>query len=325
MTVEHTTLSVTEVTFDPKNPRIALFLESYDHVEPAFVQFALQPSDAKYNELRQAIKTNEGIINPIIVNKVNGSYIAIEGNTRLAIYKEFHQDNPDDETWQRIPAIVYEDMRKEVIDAIRLQAHLVGVRNWSPYAKARYLYELHENESMPLSALVDFCGGRKLEVLRNIQAYREMNCIYRPLIPEDEFSEHKFSLFYEGTKMKVRESLTKAGFTIQNFTEWVRDGKFEPRQELVRSLPQILSNSRAREVFLSQGAAEAEKYIDRPELDQELRNASLAELCRAIAAKVEDMTLRERDELRKSEDTIQELEDASVGLASFLENEIQDA
>jgi len=323
MSVEHTTLSVSEVDFDPENPRIALFLERFEEVNSDFVKFALQPSDAKYNELKQAIRTNEGIINPIIVNKVDGRYIAIEGNTRLAIYRGFHEDDPDDERWRKIPAIVYEDLREEVINAIRLQAHLVGVRNWSPYAKARYLFELHENEKMPLNALVDFCGGRKMEVLRNIQAYREMNETYRPKIPPGEFSEHKFSLFYEATKNKVREALAKSAFTIEDFSQWVIDGKFEPRQELVRSLPSILANARAREVFLADGAAEAEKYIDRPELDQELRAVALVDLCRAVAGRIAEMQIKERDQIRADEDAIQELEDAAVSLSAFLQNEIQ--
>lgn len=324
MAAEHRMLDVDAVEFDAANPRIAHYLETYEDVDPELVAYALNPGDAKFMELQQAIRTNEGIVNPIIVNAVEGRLIAIEGNTRLAIYKKFLHHEPSNETWQRIPAIVYEDMSQTAVDAVRLQAHLVGVRNWTPYAKAKYLHMLHVEERLPLNSLVDFCGGNSLDVLRNIEAYKAMENEYRPLVPPDQFNQRKFSLFFEVQKPAIRQAIARAGFTTSNFAEWVRDDKFHPRQELVRDLPKILASPRAREVFLREGAQSAERFIDRPALSRELEAASLEDLCTALIEKIKNLTLRERDEIQEDEGAVQTVEDATIWLRNFFERELHE-
>lgn len=320
--VAHTYLDVDEVQFDPANPRIAPLLEPYEQPSPEHVAMALQPGDRKHLELQQAIVTNEGIINPIIVNNRAGHYVAIEGNTRLAIYKKLHREAPEDERWSKIPSIVYEDMKPETVDAVRLQAHLVGVRNWSPFAKARYLFHLHVSEHLPFNALVEFCGGNQMEVQRNIQAYRDMQDHYRPLVPDDEFDDHKFSLFLEAQKPKLREALVQHGFTVADVAEWVVQGRFEPRQELIRKLPQILATPRAREEFFRRGAQSAEGFIDRPEVIQELQSVSLPDLCSAIQQKLNDIKRQEIRAIRESEELIQTIEDTITDLRAFYEEDL---
>jgi len=316
-------LEVENVEFDPENPRISQYLATYTNPDPETVAMALQPGDTKYLELKQAIKTNDGIINPIIVNKAGGKFVSIEGNTRLAIYKQFNKENPKDGRWIRIPAVVYEDMTPKAIDAVRLQAHLVGVRNWTPYAKAKYLYSLHECEYLPINELVEFCGGNKLDVLRNIEAFKQMEHAYRPLIPGDEFDQHKFSNFLEAQRPQIRNAMMSSGFKDSDFAKWVRDGKFEPRQELVRKLPAILSNHRAKQVFIDEGADKAINYIDRPEIAKELQNATLVDLCDAVQEKINNLTLKERDDIRINEDYVQSIDDTLEYLRNFFTNEIQ--
>lgn len=323
MATEHTSLDVQKVEFDPDNPRIAPRLEAYEDVDPELVAMALQPGDAKFAELRQAIWTNEGIVNPIIVNRREGRYIAVEGNTRLAIYKMFNRDAPGDERWKRIPSIVHDEMSPDAIDAIRLQAHLVGVRNWTPFAKAQYLYRLNKSEHLSLHELVDFCGGNKNEVLRNIQAYEHMTLDYRPLVAEENFDRRKFSLFYEARRNTIQNALLNGGYTNKNFAEWVRDGKFEPRQELVRKLPAILRSDTAREEFLKNGAASAEKYIDSPDVLKELQNANLVDLCNAMQVRITQLTLVERDVIKNDTDNVLCVEETLSALENLYKHELQ--
>ncbi len=320
---DHTYLDVTLVEYDPNNPRIASSLATYKKVTPEIIALALQPSEPKYRELRQAIITNEGIVNPIIVNESDGRYVAIEGNTRLAIYKQLNDERPDDERWQRIPAIVYRDMSLDTIDTIRLQAHLVGVRGWTPYARARYLYNLHNKEDLEFSALVDFCGGNQTQVQRYINAYREMEKYYRPIVPAEAFDTKKFSFFFEAQKPSFREALMQNGFSISDLANWVVEGRFEPRQNLIRKLPDILRTPRAHEEFFRTGAENAEKLIDRPEVVEELLSASLNDLCDAVQQKINDLTYPELVELRGSQDSIQSIEDAITDLTVLFEQELQ--
>jgi len=168
-------LSVDVLELDLENPRIARWMAMYKE-KPTAEQISLalrgpsqsadgdSKSGPSFFSLRQSIQSNRGIIHPIIVNrKKNGTQVVIEGNTRTQIYSEFKQKRIPG-NWDKIPAMVFQNMTKNQIDAIRLQAHLVGTREWDPYSKAKYLTTLRNEELLPFSALVDFCGGQKSEI-----------------------------------------------------------------------------------------------------------------------------------------------------------------
>ena len=84
--------------------------------------------------------------------------------------------------------------------SIRLQAHLIGPREWDPYSKAMYLNHLANVEHMPMNTLISFCGGSsKASEIRNmIAAYNDMETYYRPLCDDDsQFDIKKFHGFVE--------------------------------------------------------------------------------------------------------------------------------
>jgi len=125
---------VDQLELDMKNPRIAKWVEMYgNQISAEQMSLALGAGDGQvddnsptFNSLRDAIKTNGGIIHPIIVNReAGGRLVVIEGNTRALIYREFKQQKLSGD-WSMIPAMVYEGLSPRDIDAIRLQAHLVG-------------------------------------------------------------------------------------------------------------------------------------------------------------------------------------------------------
>ena len=242
-------INVEDIEIDTTNPRIQKFLEMYDgDPTPEQIYMALgagsdDPKDS-FEKLRNSIFTNRGIIQPIIVNqKNNGVKICIEGNTRVAIYRDFLEDDREGD-WQEILAIVHKNASQLTIDAIRLQAHLVGPRQWDPYSKAKYLHHLRNYERMPFSAIVDYCGGRKREVTESIQAFVDMEKYYRKVVSDTEYETRRFSGFVELQKSGVKEAILEAGFNFVDFSEWNHGGKFE-RQEYVRSLPKILRNPRS--------------------------------------------------------------------------------
>ena len=138
------------------------------------------------------------MIHPIIVDKESsGRLVVIEGNTRTLIYREFNNQGVSGD-WSTIPAMVYSGLPEEEIDAIRLQAHLVGPRQWDPYSKAKYLVHLRNRQHLTLNQIVDFCGGRKREVLDYIDAYQDMESYYRPLLESDDEFDPRFDSADEG-------------------------------------------------------------------------------------------------------------------------------
>ena len=186
---------------------------------------------------------------------------------------------------------------------IRLQVHLVGNRQWNPYSKAKYLWELVEIHKMPKSKLVSLCGGDKVDIEQSIAAYEDMEKHYRSQLQADEdFDPHKYSAFRELQKPKIKESLYGKSYTEKDFAKWVIDGKIEPLNT-VRLLPRILASHEARKVFHRSGAREARKKLDTPGLDDQLRTATITQLAIALVEKLHQLDLDEQNRIRALLDT----------------------
>lgn len=327
-------LSIEEIELDKNNPRIAKWIEMYGgDVTEEQMALALGAGSSDEGEsgttfmsLKQSIRTHKGIIHPIIVNREpSGEILVIEGNTRVMIYKEFKEKKVDGD-WSRIPAMVHENMSKQMIDAIRLQAHLVGTRAWDPYSKAKYLDLLYHGTHLTIDQIIDFCGGSKKEVINYIEAYYDMEKFYRPILEDEgEFDPSRFSAFIELNKGKVAEVLIGKGYTKIQFSEWVRDRKLHPL-ETVRRLPRILQNEEATKVFLKYGASEATKLLDVPSPEAVLGDANLEQLAREIYKRINEMSYSEMLRLRNESEsdevaTIFDARDALDGLCKDITSE----
>src|SRR5262245_1805606 len=135
-------IPVDQIELDETNPRIASFLEHFTPpYTPEQIYMALGAGSEddgggmmSFNRLKQSILTNGGIINPVILQQESKDrYVCIEGNTRVALFRQFLEDDVQGD-WKTIPALVHHGLAEEEIHAIRLQAHLVGPRPWTPYA-----------------------------------------------------------------------------------------------------------------------------------------------------------------------------------------------
>jgi len=215
-TVKYEMVEVDQLVLDLSNPRIAQWMEMYgENVNDDAMKLALQRggSDDKaagpsYRSLQESIRTNSGVIHPIIINREpNGKLKVIEGNTRALIYREFKKSGVAG-NWEYIPAMVYKNMSEPQVDAIRLQAHLVGARDWDPYSKAKYLNTLRNKLHMPWAQVVDYGGGNQRELERFIDAYNDMENYYRPLLDSDQdFEYQRFSGFVELQNPRVSQAL----------------------------------------------------------------------------------------------------------------------
>lgn len=268
--VTYEMVSVDLLELDVKNPRIAQWIEMYgESVDENGMKLALMrggPDDAaagtSYSGLKQSIRTNGGVVHPIIVNREsNGKLLVIEGNTRLILYREFKKDGRHGGNWDMIPALVYDNMSEEEKDAIRLQSHLVGAREWDPYSKAKYLDALRNKLGLPFSQVVDFSGGNQREVEKLVGAYTDMEEFYRPLVDDQSFDYTRFGGFVELQNPRVIEALVISGFTKTDFAKWIKERKLHPLNT-VRQLPRILQTEKSKQVFLAGGAEQALKLLD---------------------------------------------------------------
>lgn len=310
-------LPVETLVLDASNPRVARFIEMYGgQVTDEQMSLALGAasyeqgerqgeSTTTFQSLRASIRTHGGLIHPILVNREDGNrLVVIEGNTRALIYRQF-KSSDDSGTWDEIAAIVYDRLDEREIDAVRLQAHLVGPRQWDPYSKAKYLDYLSNSEHLTTDQIVDFCGGQRAEVHRFIDAYNDMENHYRPLLAsDDQFDPTRFSAFVELQAPRVQEALVTSGFTKSDFSRWVHDQILYPLDR-VRRLPAILADPQARSVFLTDGAREAEKILNSPSTIEALEEATMFQLADALSAGISNLGYEDFFRLREDLNTPQ--------------------
>lgn len=300
-------LATAQLELDTTNPRIRKFIEMYGEnpsAEQIYLALGTGGSDTETNSttftsLRESIRTHKGIINPIIVNRcTDGRLVVVEGNTRVAIFRGFEEDKVSG-PWEKIPALVYDNLEQLGIDAIRLQAHLVGPRPWDPYSKAKYLHQLRNQDNVPFNQLVDLCGGKRKELQNYIDAYSDMEKFYRGIIPEDgAFDATRFSAFVELQRPAVKQAILKAGHTLEDFARWVNERLIDP-QNTVRLLPSILANKKAHELFLKDGAKEAAKLLDEPR-SEGLQAMNLEGLAFSLTQRINQLPWRELERLRQN-------------------------
>lgn len=295
---------VDELVLDRSNPRIARLVEIYrgeitDHQMRLAMGAEVETNagETTYHSLRVSIQTNGGVIHPIIVNECDEGKVVIEGNTRTLIYKEFNERGVAGD-WSRILAIIHRDLSQQDIDAVRLQAHLVGPRQWDPYSKAKYLNYLRNSQHLTWDQVVDFCGGQKNQARNYVAAYNDMEEFYRPILAsDDQFDPTRFSAFEELQRPRVQQSLVDNGFGKGDFAKWVDQGLIYPLNT-VRSLPAILNTPEARKVFLEDGAKAAVRVLDTPEPGEVLKEATLEQLASEINRRVLELSYAELTRLR---------------------------
>ena len=331
-------IPVDDIILDDSNPRIKHYLEMYTVLNDEHMLLALgagaedegnTTSIGSYERLKHSIRASGGIIQSIIVKPFDdGHYLCIEGNTRVAIYRQLRNEDrasgQSGEKWEYIPALVSDHIDDEEAHKIRLQVHLVGNRPWDAYSKGKYLHELVEYYKMPMAELVSYCGGSRNDVLQSINAYIDMETHYRPVIDDvdGDFDPSRFSAFVELQKPGVKEAIFQAGFSERDFSRWVDERKLFPLNS-VRRLPQILDNPESRRTFLREGARAAIKILDAPDLDTRLRESNISQLAKALQEKIGLLSYDDAERITSQPDSEEHLDlrDLLVSVSELLGTE----
>jgi len=259
--VQEELVDIASIELDPDNPRIGLQRDSaLRDLTQEKIQYILAYKNSEaYRKLKESIEINHGTIYPIWIAPADSdSYIVIEGNTRLVIYRDLAEKYSAEATYKKILSIVLpSDIQENQKDFIRLEAHLRGTTDWDAYEKARYLYKLFYEEGLPISQLEKLTKLTYDEIDNSIKAFKDMEQFYMPAYGKDQSSPFKFSYFVEYEKSKKLKSLMeKNGKGIEDFCAWVGKGKISRAQD-VRDLPSIFSFDASRNAFEKDGYDEA--------------------------------------------------------------------
>ena len=341
MKEEFLELDIDTVDFDLDNPRIKEALGKYsDPPDAERIFFALRTATADqsagsrsgFEHLKASIKAYKGIAQPIVVAERNGKKVCIDGNTRLAIFKDFDKSGEEGD-WSKIRATLIRDAEQIDIEKIRTSAHMVGARQWPPYEKARYLNYLRNEKFMDYDEMIALCGGNKADIERQIYAFDDMNDYYRDIIEDDnEFKLDRFSGFVELQKPGIKEAIYLANLDIKDFGQWIHKGQIH-RLADVRRLPEVLRDEEAKEIFLQgkvDSIKEAIKHVERKSQSKSPDNALIQRtpiplLAQILKQKLNDMPASEyrgwqRGESESDIHTVQILQD----LYETLEDTLRD-
>lgn len=168
---------ITDLRLDWRNPRLPP-----ERQLPDAEQFDLALYiDKRYNplEVAQSIARHGYFESePLIAVEEQGALVVVEGNRRLtallglsngalreALVKQTRgwDDLPRNvQLPTRIPVVVV-DERKSVAPLLGFR-HISGIKEWEPFAQARYLADLVEDEGYTLNAIAELVGRPHLEV-----------------------------------------------------------------------------------------------------------------------------------------------------------------
>ena len=341
MHTTHRLLPTAQIEFDPQNPRIKVSLEKYgDKLDEQRIRFALQTAteglsaSSSYRSLKDSIRAAKGISIPIVVWPNDDRFVCVDGNTRLAIFRELEEEGaPGD--WTKIVCLVIDDPEPLDIETIRVTAHLVGAREWPAYEKARYLHYLRNVEFMDYDEMIARCGGNKNSIAQQIDAYHDMNTFYRDVNNDDAFKVDRFSGFVELQKTDIKDAIFSAGFDLHDFGRWIRDGQIY-RLADVRKLPRVLADDEARDVFGTGGVRSIEDAIAVAEANRQetirpspsdiaVADADMITLAGALLQRIKSLSREEYLLLRDRQyDSADQDVDTLNDLAEHLSELIQD-
>lgn len=160
-----------ELKFYSENPRIYTSLWNESDVEPSQGQIydALVKSDHVRETLVPSIRSNGGLIEPVLVRK----NVVLEGNSRLAAYRFLAKENAA--TWEYIRVRVFpDDISDGEIFSLLGEYHINGKKDWQPYEQAGYLYRRFKNHGITEDQLHDEVGLTKQKVSHLIRVYQFM-------------------------------------------------------------------------------------------------------------------------------------------------------
>jgi len=260
--IELKQIEINKLELDELNPRISFFRDNQvtDNLTEAQIIFALTNKKPEaFRKLRDSIHNNKGIVNPIWIEPLSeereGKYKVIEGNTRLVIYQQLQQEEPNEEKWKTILChILPYKISDEQKNFIRLQSHLRGTTEWDAYEKAKYLYKLWQDDGWSINRLEKQTKMTEKQIKENIEAYKIMEEQYLPDHSDDPNEVNKFSYFVEYVKdNKLKKLMEKSSKDIKDFCDWVNNKQKIPTGQDVRRLRDIFDNEDTKNAFITKG------------------------------------------------------------------------
>lgn len=136
--------------------------------EEIFKKLLQQPS---VKNLAPDIKRHRGLIEPILIRR--DTMEVIEGNSRLAVYRDLQQKEQTGE-WDLIPCDIVSKLTAEQLAAFLSQIHVKGKTQWSAYEKANFAFVRFQRGWTP-SRIGKLSGESETTIRTRIKEIEMMN------------------------------------------------------------------------------------------------------------------------------------------------------
>ncbi|MGP1283423.1 MAG: ParB N-terminal domain-containing protein [Parasphingopyxis sp.] len=231
-------VSQKKLLFYPENPRIFSLIGAGEKVPDQDAIEKKLRSLEHVRSLKEDIKDNGGLMDPIIVKK--GDMVVLEGNSRLAAFRILAEQDPV--KWDEIRCtLLPEDMPEDKIFALLGQYHVKGKKDWAPYEQAGFLYRRHKDHGVEISAIASDLGLKQNYAKQLIKTYQFM-------IDKNDTDRDRWSYYYEFLKSKpiasARQNYPSFDETI---VKKIKAGDFQKAADLRDKLP-VICKSPAKNV-----------------------------------------------------------------------------
>lgn len=180
-------MKVDDLEFWPENPRVYSILKlKFSGEEPTQKDIEeVMTSLENVKRLRSSIKAFGGLTQPIFVRRG----VVMEGNSRLAAYRLLCRG--DKIEWAKIRCnVLPDDMSDDLVFSLIASFHIDGVKEWTPFEQAGYLFRHQQKSKKPIEAIAKDCGLTAASAKLYIKVYETM-------LANEDTDQNKWSYYRE--------------------------------------------------------------------------------------------------------------------------------
>ena len=244
--VEYKEIPHGQLKFYPDNPRIYSAVRSITENNGEPSQEDIQAELLKMEHVRAliiSIKEDGGIFDELHVH--GGTMQVLEGNSRLAAFRELAKKNPEFTTivCKVLPADIDENLIRRLLSKL----HVDGKRDWSPYEKAGFIYR-HRNQGTSLDVLKKDLNVQLQDVKNLLQSYEIMQ--EYPALKHDRWSHVHELIKLRPVREKI-ENDPKFKHIILDLIKNDNDGEYGG-QGFRKMVPAIIGKPKVYKKFISE-------------------------------------------------------------------------
>lgn len=231
--VKNQLLPQSSLKFFADNPRVYSVVRA-NGKQPTQEEILQLLSELEHvKELREDIRRNGGLIEPLIVR--DGTMDVLEGNSRLAAYRQLAKKEPI--KWGMVKcAVLPADVPDSLVFALLGQLHIKGKKDWAPYEQAGFLYRRHKNHKVSAKVLAQELGLTTKLVTHRVATYAFM-------VEHDEVDISRWSYYDEYLKSnKIKKARRQYPNMDDLIVERIRSGEIERAMDLRAQLPTVCTS-----------------------------------------------------------------------------------